>query len=252
MRKVGVVGALAVASVACGGGSSLGDRLMGRAFVSESSEGVTFVPGTKMDVSFQGNRFGASAGCNSLGGPFELDGATLVVTNIGSTGIGCAEPLAAQDAWLETFLGAQPTLTLDEPRLTMATTDASVVLLDRKIAIPDRPLVGTAWTGNGMSDGMSVSFGPGSAAVALTLGADGKVTIATSCQTGTGTFTSDATTIRFSGLTYDGAACANATFQRTSDAVLAVLDGSPVTYVIKENGLTVTKGTSSLLFAAAP
>ena len=52
------------------------------------------------------------------------------------------------------FLLAGPTLELADPQLVMSTADVQLHLLDRKIAIPDRPLVGTQWLGNGFSDGM--------------------------------------------------------------------------------------------------
>ena len=69
---------------------------------------------------------------------------------------------------------------------------------------------------------------------------------------GTGTFTADTSRITFVGPTYDGAACVDPTFQATSAAALRVLDGSAVTYTIKERALTVTHGTESLMFHAAP
>jgi heat shock protein HslJ len=255
--KVLLVVTLLGAGIVCGcdGGttaSSLRAQLTGRSFVSESVEGWQLVTGTQVSVSFDSTGVNAQAGCNSFFATGEIEGDTLRVSMLGSTTLGCPAPLEAQDEWLAAFLVAGPTLEFDDPRLVMTTAAARMHLLDRKIAIPDRPLVGTQWLGGGFSDGMAVSFGPGSGSVTLSLGSDGHVAVTTSCQTGAGSFTANATTITFGSLTYDGAPCADPNFQRTSDQVLLVLDGSPVTYTIKEAALTVTHGKNALLFHAAP
>jgi heat shock protein HslJ len=220
--------------------------------VSESVDGLRLVEGTQVGVSFEDNGVSAQAGCNSFFGAFEIDGNTLRVSMLGSTTIGCAAPLDAQDQWLSAFLLAGPTLELTGSQLVMSTADVQVHLLDRKIAIPDRPLVGTRWLGDGFSDGMVDSIGPGSSSVTAAFGADGNVVVNTSCQTGTGSFTVDAATITFGALKYDGAACADPTFQQTSSQVLLVLDGSPVTFKISETSLTVNHGQNALLFQASP
>ncbi|HTA21695.1 MAG TPA: META domain-containing protein, partial [Polyangia bacterium] len=130
----------------CGGGtadSALRARLVGRSFVSQSVDGLRLVEGSQVNVSFDDTGVNASAGCNSFGGPFDIQGGVLKMSMLESTAIGCAAPLAAQDGWLSSFLLAGPTLALTDPTLDMSTADVQVHLLDRKIAIPDRPLVGT-------------------------------------------------------------------------------------------------------------
>lgn len=250
MSRIAAFGLLVSIGVGCGDGTR--DRLSNHDFVSESVEGFDLVEKTQLTLSFRDANLSASAGCNSFGGTYELRGNALVVTNMWSTGIGCLGALSDQEDWYEALLTGGPTLAIEEPRLTLMAPGAKVTFLDRKIAIPDAPLVGTAWIGNGFSNGMIASVGPGSAAVTLMLGNDGRVAAHTSCEAGTGTFTSDASTITFVGLTYDGAACVDPTFEATSAAARRVLDGAPVTYTIKERALTVTRGGESLLFHAAP
>ncbi len=258
---------LAAAGVACSGGSSLlgspslTDRLMGRSFVSESTTGITLVAGSTMDMSFELDtsvspadpEISASAGCNSYFGPFELHGATLVVSQLGSTGVGCEQPgIMEQEDWLLSFLRGSPTLTLNDPRLVMVGNAATVTLVDRKVAFPDLQLVGTAWKGQGVTDGTFVSIRPGGANVAVTFGSHGHMTIDTSCEKGAAAFAVTGATVTFSGLTYDGAACLDSTFQETSAFVKGVLDGSPLTFKINESSLTLTHtGGHALLFAAA-
>jgi heat shock protein HslJ len=242
--------------VACGDGtgSSLRARLQNRGFVSESVEGRTLVAGTRLSISFTDTGVSAVGGCNSFFADFELRGDTLVIGTLGQTGLGCLQPgVMEQEGWYVTLLGSGPTLALDEPRLVMTAPGTKVTFLDRKIVFPDKPLVGTSWVGDGTSNGMVTTVETGSENVTLLLGSDGKIAVDTSCQKGAGAFTSDATSISFGGITYDGAACATATFQRTSDAVRGVLDGSRVTYKISESALTVTSADGhALLFRAAP
>jgi heat shock protein HslJ len=148
MKVRGLVVLLAAGVIGgCGGGmtdSTLRTQLTGRSFVSESVDGLRLVAGTQVAVSFEDNGVSAQAGCNSFFGAFEIDGNTLRVSMLGSTIIGCAAPLGAQDQWLSAFLLGGPTLELDDPKLVMTSGDVQVHLLDRKIAIPDRSLVGTA------------------------------------------------------------------------------------------------------------
>ncbi len=249
--------ALLLVGAACGGGGvtadrSLRDRLTGRSFVSEAVTGRQLVMGTRVALSFDDAGVGAQAGCNSMFGPYDLDGTTMHVSMLGQTERGCESPLLAQDDWLRAFLLASPSLALNDPKLVMTTSDATITLVDRKLAFPDKPLVDTSWLGNGFSDGMVARVGPGSTDVTLQLDTNGHVFINTSCQHGTGSFIATATTVTFNELTYDIAGCSDGTFQATSDEVKLVLDGTPVTYVIKEGALTVTHGRNELMFHAAP
>ncbi len=168
--------------VGCGGGttdSTLRTELTGRSFVSESVEGHQLVAGTQVDVSFSSlgtdtqMTVAAQAGCSSFYGPFDLDGSTLRVSTLSAMDPGCGPSDQSQD-WLSAFLLAGPILELNDPRLVMHTTDTRIDLLDRKLAIPDRPLVGTQWLGTGFSDGMVITSTPGSPNVTLfNFGSDG-------------------------------------------------------------------------------
>ena len=58
------------------------------------------------------------------------------------------------------MLGDRPKVALDGNALTLTTEAAKLVLLDRKIAAPDRPLVGTIWTGTTMVEGEAATNSP--------------------------------------------------------------------------------------------
>jgi heat shock protein HslJ len=258
--RVAAVGAVVLLGGACGGsqagdtskgGSDLQAALRDRSFVSESVEGWVLVPGTEVRIAFRRSELSANAGCNHLSGSFAIDGDTLTMHGISTTEMGCDPPRHEQDAWLGAFLSARPVLVLTEPRLVMTTSDARMTLLDREVASPDRPLAGTQWIGDGFGDGSGVSIGPGSDLVRAFFDPNGSVTIHTSCQIGSGTYQVDGMSLTFAGFSYDGAPCADASHQQTSDQVLLVIDGSPVSFEIEERSLAIQRGNDILYFRAA-
>jgi heat shock protein HslJ len=228
----------------------LGARLRGRTFLSEAVEGRELVPDTEIRVSFQEDEVSAYAGCNHIGGPYRLDGNRMRLSSLGITSIGCRADLHEQDGWLTALLMGSPLLALDDDdaRLTMTGDDVQLTLLDRELASPDRPLVGTNWIGNGMGDGMAISFGPGSAAVTVEFADDGGLMVFTGCVGGEGSFTATASTITFENLAYAEEVCSPPNLAPLSSFVMSVLDGSEVSYEIEEANLEIRRGNSVLLF----
>jgi heat shock protein HslJ len=234
---------------ACTSGTDQGDlaaALQGRTFLSESVEGWELVAGTEIRVTF-GSELSAYAGCNHMSGPYSIEGNVLRMQGFGSTEIGCDAELHAQDQWIEELLIASPTISLDEPQLTLAADGDRLSMIDREIGSPDRPLVGTRWVGNGIGDDNAISS-LGVGVLTVSFGEDGRVEVFTGCQMGQGAFTAGPTTIAFEGLGYDGAPCTNPMREAAHDHVLSVLDGSPVSYEIEEKNLTLRGGNRVLLY----
>jgi heat shock protein HslJ len=181
---------LAFLLVACGsdgdgddGDADASSRLEGREFLATSVEGRTLVSGTQIRVSFDDDQIGASAGCNSLGAPYEVVDGRLVVKGSGmaTTDMGCDPQRHAQDAWLATLLQSKPRLDLDADSLTVTAADAVLHLLDRAVADPDRPLVGTRWRVDTVLRDGSASSALDAPPVTLELTDDGAL-VATSPQ----------------------------------------------------------------------
>jgi heat shock protein HslJ len=231
-------------------GSATGLELSGRVFVSESVVGRELVPDTEIRLSFRASELSANAGCNSMFGNYRFEEDALVVSAMGMTQIGCDLPLPGQDEWLAGFLMARPTAELVEPRLTLSSPTETLILLDREVASPDRPLVETDWVGNGVGDGSTVTFAPGWDVATITFGTDGYVEAFSGCQRASGTFTTDETSIDFGDLTYDGVPCTDATLDWLSERFLLVLDGSEVTFEIEERSLRIERAGSTLYFLA--
>lgn len=172
--------ALGLLAAACGQGSSdvtAGDGdggdgadsaddgdLDGRTFwsttVTEGGAERSLVEGTRIELRFDGDQIGASAGCNSMGGSYSIADGVLVVGPLFATEIGCEPERQEQDDFVADLLGAGPTLVVDGDRLVLTTADIEVEFLDRVVADPDRALVGTEWEVTGFIDGeaaMSIS-----------------------------------------------------------------------------------------------
>jgi heat shock protein HslJ len=179
---VGLASVLVVA--ACGGTVGGGaPQLQGRTFLSTQVEGRALVPETRVQLSFDQGSVGASAGCNSMGGDYSLDGNRLVVKQLAQTEMACEPLLMQQDQWLADLLMGGSTITLVGDTLTLEASGVRLTLLDRKVANPDRPLEGTRWVVDGLVSNGAVSSVPGEAEASITI-ANGRADVEAGCNQG--------------------------------------------------------------------
>lgn len=249
---IATVLAVATLVAACGGGSSTpgptAQTLGGRTFLSTKVDGPALVPGTVIRITFQNGNVSVNAGCNTFGGPYRVDGDNLVVGQIVTTEIGCQPDLMAQDQWIAGLLGGA-TIALDGNTLTLALSGIRVTFLDRVVADPDLPLLGTRWVVDGIITGGAVSSVPAGVAASITL-TDTHVDVETGCNTGGAGATVADGSITFSDLVLTKRACLNGTAQLES-AVVAVLRGHP-SYAIQADALTLLSGAIGITLRAAP
>jgi heat shock protein HslJ len=169
----------------------------------------------------------------------------LVVDQLSQTDMGCDPARHDQDSWLAAFLTGRPVVTLDEDELVLQREATIVRLLDRRVADPDLPLVGTTWEVESIIQGQTVSSVPEGAAASLTLQPDGRFAVDTGCNTGGGTYTVDGAQLHLSGIELTRRACTGAAGD-LERAVLAVLQVSPIDLDIEARVLTLTAGDSGL------
>lgn len=216
----------------------LADDLDGRVFLSEAVAGRELVPDTQVRLSFEDGRVGASAGCNSMGGPYELDGDQLVVTELSTTEMGCDPPRHDQDAWLAGVLQGRPTVAVDGDSLTLATADVTLRLVDRRVVDPDRPLGGTTWRVDTVITGDAASSVPDDAPVTLVLDDAGTLTAeSTGCTSVRVDVEVDDDVLRFGPVSVDDIACP-APWATTLD----VLGAGEATWSITAARLTIQAG----------
>lgn len=224
--------------------------LEGRTFLSTAvtvdGEPFDLVEGTRIQLMFRpGGEIGASAGCNSIGGTYRVEGTTLVFEGGGMTEMGCDPERHAQDEWLSQLLGSRPTMTLSGNELTLTSGTTVVELLDREVAQPDLDLVGPLWTVDSIITGDAVASAPGGAIATLRFNADGTVEVSSGCNSGGGLYEVNAGTITFSDLVTTEMACTDARGELES-AVMAVLSSGPLSAQVDANRLTLMAGPNGL------
>lgn len=207
-----------------------GPTPMGRTYISTEVTGTPIPGGGPLTLTFADNRVSAEAGCNTHSGAVELDGQVLRVSGLASTLVGCPGDRAGSDTWVGELLRADPTWELDGDRLTLIAPETTVVLTDKKIVRPDRPIRGTEWVVTTLStpDAQIQSRTIGEVRPTLTVTADDALTGFAGCNRITGravvTDTPAGADIAFTAAT-TRMMCAPEIME-VEQAVLAALDGT--------------------------
>jgi len=224
-------------------GAAAGGSLDGREFLSQSVEGQELVEGSTIRLGFADGSISAHAGCNQMNGAYTLDGDVLHVEALATTEMACEPPLMDQDTWLAEFLSSGPAVTLDGDTLTLTSGDVSIVLVDRIVADPDRPIEGTRWVVDGLVQNEGVSTVPIGVTASLTI-TDGQAAVEAGCNTGSATLEVGDATLTFGPLALTRMACPDEQMQ-VEQLVSQVLDGE-VEYEIEADVLRLTNGDVGL------
>lgn len=270
--RIGLASALMVMTVlaaACGGSADEGDAgdgggrvgnsmadLSGRQFVSESVEEAgeprPLVPSTEIFLTFdEGDRnVGASAGCNSFSGLYEVDAGRLVVDEMGGTEMGCDEARHAQDQWLVELLMSDPAFELAGDHLTLTAGATVVVLLDREVADPDRPLTGTTWVLDTMVKGEVASTPPTGTRASIAFDDDGTFSVETGCNTGGGRYTLEGDRVTFTSYETTLMACKDER-EALEAHMLGLLEAGEVRVEVEAAHLTIDAGAIGGGFTAS-
>ncbi|MBB5915873.1 heat shock protein HslJ [Nocardia transvalensis] len=233
LRLVPVLAVLGLA-VACssGGDEAPGPTPMGRTFVSTKVEGTPIPGGGPLQLSFADGRVSANSGCNTGSGPVSFDGDVLRVTGMATTLMACPDGRAGADGWQTELLQSGPRWTLDADTLTVTSDDATVTLLDKKVAQPDRPLTGTDWVVTALlrPEGQVRSATLEEVQPTLTLAPDGKVTGSAGCNRMTGSAEIAGGDVTFHDIATTRMACPPEVME-VEQQVLEALDGKTTTTI---------------------
>jgi heat shock protein HslJ len=228
------------------GGEVTYEQLEGRSFVVTSAEGYEVVPDSQIQITFEDGRIGISAGCNSMGSQYRVEGGVLSVGDMITTEMACEPPLMAQDAFISNFV-PNTTLTLDGDTLTMAKDAVTLTLTDSEVANPDLPIEGTTWLVNGIVANQAVSSMPLGVEASLVF-EGGNVNVNAGCNTGSGSAELGEGTITFGAIATTRMACEGPAMDAESQ-ILQVLQGD-ATYEINGNGMTLTSPGGGLVLVA--
>jgi heat shock protein HslJ len=191
MRRFLIGAAVVLMAAGCGdqvGTATGGGDLTGRTFLSESvtedGESRELVEGTRIRLEFTDDgQVRANAGCNHLFSDVRIGADRLEVGMVGGTEMGCDPPRHEQDGWLTAFLEGDPAWELDGDRLTLRSDTIELVLLDRRVADPDRPLLGTRWVVDTIITGeVASSMTAGTEGQAWLEIGDGRFTASSGCR----------------------------------------------------------------------
>jgi heat shock protein HslJ len=236
-----------VSLAGCQAGASL--SLAGREFLSvgitDGGAPFALVPGTRVRLSFTDSNLTASAGCNTFGATYRIEGGRLVVDGGAMTEMGCDDARDRQDQWLFAFLGSRPAVALAGNDLTLDNGPTIMRLVDRTIAEPDLHLVGPTWTVTSIIEGDAVSSVPAGATATLVFHDGGTVDVNTGCNRGGGSWALDGATLTLRDVFLTKMACAEPAGS-LEGAVLAVINQGTLQMSIKASLLTLQAGGRGL------
>jgi heat shock protein HslJ len=228
-----------------------GFDLDGRTFLSTelraNGELRELVPGTRVRVGFVDGSISISGSCNTASGEYAVEDGVLIADSFAMTEMACEEPRMAQDTLLVEFIGDRPTITLVGETLTLTTESMELTMLDREVADPDRPLVGTKWIATTIIDGDVAASLPEGVTVTLEF-VNGRVQGRFGCNSGGGDYFVEGSKLTLGPLMRTKMACDDP--QATTEShVLSVLDGD-VEFAIEAVSLTLTNGNLGLQLSA--
>lgn len=230
---------------------AISEQLDGRTFVAQqlSQDGTPrpLAPGSTMTVGFADGRLSASAGCNTMSGPFAIEGTTLVAGALAMTEMACDPALMAQDQWLSRLLSSKPTVSIEGVSLTLAGGGATALLVDRAVAQAAPPIKGTTWLLTTVITGQTASTPPADVRSTLLIDGD-RLTIQGGCNRGGATVTIAGDVLQAGPLMMTKMACEPAG-QALDQTLIDVLGASPTIRVEGQN-LYLDTDSISLVYVA--
>ena len=226
-----------------------GAALDGTAYVSTGVEGYELVPGSEIQLRFDGDVMSVSAGCNTMFGSFDLTGATLAwAADPASTMIACEPDLSDQDGWVAELFTAGVTAASDGESLTLTGDGVTIQLTSTTAAATLDSLLGRRWTAIAtISDGTTSRLPVRTRRPTLSVRNDGLARLFTGCTSGRTTVRIDGASLAFANTRVTGGTCEGPAGE-TERAVLALLDGPSDHAEVRDTLLIVTKDGQGLLF----
>ncbi|MFD3508327.1 META domain-containing protein [Nocardia sp. NPDC058666] len=203
VRRLAALAVLTAAVAGCGSAekepADEAATPMGHTYISTEVEGGSIPGGGPLTLTFADGRISANSGCNTSSGTVDLSDRILRTSALASTLMGCPGEGAKADGWQNTFLESAPGWRLDGGKLTLTGAGTTVYLTDKKIASPDKPLIGTTWAAGTMltPDAQVRSTALDEAAPTLLISDGGAVSGNAGCNRMTGTAAVDGATVTF-------------------------------------------------------
>ncbi len=212
-------------------------------------EQVTPLEGTEVTATFDGEMIAGSAGCNSYGGAYALDGQTLTISDLAQTLMACADQgiMDQETAFISALISAN-SFTLDGDILTIQ-YDGGMLRFTAAPPLADASLEGTFW--------LLTTTVTEDAAQSLVMDteitaqfSDGQVTGSAGCNSYSGGYTVDGQQITIGEIVQTEMACEGAGIME-QEAMFTTAMQSVETFAIEGNTLSLTHSGGSLVFTAS-
>jgi len=161
------------------------------------------IAGTNVNAVFGSDgKVTGSAGCNSYGGSYVLNGAGLEIDSVYSTLMYCTEPgVMEQESRYLAALGSAASYRIEGDRLTLVDAAGQELLqFVREEPPAAKPLIGTEWALNSLAHGDTVSSVIAGTNVTAVFGNDGRITGSAGCNSYSGQYTISGNTLAVSQL----------------------------------------------------
>ena len=132
-----LVTALGLLAVGCGGSGDSDQMpvasasLDGSTFTATGAEGLTLDERVPLTISFDQGTVAVDAGCNSIGGGYEIEDGEIRGTKLVSTLMGCPPPLGEIETKTTRTLSDGAMATLEGDTLTLTGEDGIELTLER-------------------------------------------------------------------------------------------------------------------------
>ena len=227
------------------------ESLTGETFESTAVEGHELVAGTTITISFGPEALTASAGCNSIRGPYTLEDGVLQLGKAAGTLIGCPEDRQKQDEWLTTLLNDGLRAYGGDGELVLLGSGVEVEMKQGAVPGGPPPIVGTTWELNGYTDSKGNVASPkiGVRLPFLQFKTNETLTIFDGCDEGKGLadVNEEAGTIKFAVIGSTLKTCPGLTGE-VAQAMQRVLTDE-TSFTFEGQNLVISRKGSSLTFA---
>jgi heat shock protein HslJ len=242
MRRIIIglaIAAVAFSVAACSTAGGTGGTIDGTSWALKTydvSGTATQVPaGTRVDAKFADGKVSGFSGCNIYNAPVTISGATIKVGNAATTMMACEpDKTALEQAYLANLAKAA-TFTATKDTLTMFDSAGKSILVYSAAAA--NPLEGS-WDVTGYNNGKQAVTSPVAGSTLTAIFTADQVSGSAGCNTYSGPYTLNGTTLKIGPLASTMKACADQAVNDQEQQFLAALQAS-TTYDQTGNILTL-------------